>query len=133
MAANFHKAVAVRNAENDAITTYVGNAGKFRGYSGTQPANADAAITGTLLFELTCGSPFAGASASGVLTITNPTTANASSTGTLSHGRFWKADGTTPAMDGSAGTSSADIIVNTTSIVSGGPVAVSSATLTKAA
>lgn len=122
----------LRNARADAITTVAGNAGKLRIYSGTRPANPAASITGTLLAELTCNATFAPSASGGVLTlnaITQDTTADA--TGTASHFRLWKSDGTTAVMDGDVGTSGSDLNLNTVSIVSGAIVAVTSFVLTE--
>lgn len=117
----------LRNAMGDSITTVAGNASLIRHYSGSIPANVAASITGTLLGEQVAGSPWAGSSASGVTTanaIAND--ASADNTGTASHFRHWKADGTTGVQQGTTGTSGADLNLNTTSIVSGGPIAISS-------
>lgn len=121
---------ALINARLDAITTAVGNGGLLRIYSGTRPANPAAAITGTLLAELTCGTPFAGA-ASGVLTpnsVTQDSSANA--TGTATHFRVFQSDGTTAVIDGDVSTSASDLNLTTTSIVSGQPVSITSWTIT---
>lgn len=124
---------AARNARADSITTTAGNAALLRFYDGTPPASANAALSGnTLLAELTAGSPFAPAASGGVLTansITQDSSANA--TGTASFFRLYKSDGTTVVMQGTVGTSGADMIVNTTSFVSGGPVACTSFALTE--
>lgn len=126
------KATALKNAELDAITTFIGNAALLRIYSGTPPANANAALSGnTLLAELTCASPFAAGAASGVLTASAITQdASADATGTATFFRVYKSDGTTVAYQGTVGTSGADLNLNTTSIASGGPVSVSSLTIT---
>lgn len=121
----------LRNAKLDAISTTAGNSGKLRIYSGTRPANVAASITGTLLAELTCNATFAAGASGGVLTlgaITQDSSADA--TGTATHFRLWKSDGTTAVMDGDVGTSGSDLNLNTVSIVSGGPVAVTSFTIT---
>jgi hypothetical protein len=68
---------------------------------------------------------------SAVLTASAITTANAAATGTASFYRLLKSDGTTVIEQGTVGTSGADLNLNTTSIVSGGPVAVSSKTFTE--
>jgi hypothetical protein len=120
---------ALRNARADAITTFVGASGKLRIYSGTRPATGGA-IT-TLLVELTCNATFAPAASGGVLTLNAITSGTAVATGTATWGRFFKSDGTTIAGDCSVGTSAADIILNTVSIVSGATVAVSSASITE--
>lgn len=122
-------ATGVRNAKLDAITTFAGNGAKLRIYSGSRPATGGTATT--LLAELTCGTPFASASASGVLTLSTITNdASADATGTATWFRIVKSDGTTHVMDGNVGTSGSDLNLNTTSIVAGGPVAVSSFTIT---
>lgn len=119
---------AVRNAKLDAITTATGNAALFRIYDGTPPASANASLSGnTLLAELTCASPFAPAASSAALTasaITQDSSANA--TGTASFFRLYASNGTTVIAQGTVSTSGADLNLNTTSIVAGGPVQVTS-------
>lgn len=118
----------LRNARLDAITTAVGNAGLLRIYNGTRPASGGTATT--LLAELTCGSPFAGAAANGVLTlnaITQDSSANA--TGTATWFRIVTSGGTF-VVDGDVGTSGSDLNLVSTSITSGQPVQVSSFTIT---
>lgn len=89
-------ATALRNTRADAIAARAGNAAKLRIYSGSRPANADTAPSGTLLAELTCGTPFAPAASGGVLTanaITQDLTAD--NTGTASWFRLVDSAGTT--------------------------------------
>lgn len=125
---------ALRNAQLDAITTAVGTSGILRIYSGTRPANVAAAITGTLLAECVCNaSAFAAAASGGVLTanaISNDSSANNS--GTASHYRLWKSDGTTAVIDGDVSTSGADLNLDNTSITSGQVVSITSFTITAA-
>jgi hypothetical protein len=119
---------AVRDARNDAITTQIGNAGLLRIYDGSRPATGGSATT--LLAELTMGTPFAAGSSSGVLTasaISTDTSANA--TGTATWFRLATSGGTAK-IDGNVATSASDLNVNTTSIVSGVAVAVTSLVLT---
>jgi len=113
--------------------------GKLRIYSGTQPADADAGIgAGTLLAELTMGATAFGsatstASTNSVLTanaITSDTSADA--TGTAAWFRLWQSNGTTPILDGSVGTSAADMILNSVAIQVGATVAISAFTVTLA-
>lgn len=120
----------LRNARNDAITTFAGNSGKLRFYTATQPATGAAITSQTLLAELTMNATFAPASSGGVLTMNAITGANASSTGTATWFRLLKSDGTTIVMDGTVGTSGSDINMTSTSFVSGQPVAMSSWTIT---
>lgn len=120
--------VALRNAMLDTITTQLGTSPKVRIYSGTRPATGGTATT--LLAELPMSATPAAAAASGVWTanaITNDSSADA--TGTASWFRALTS-GNTPIIDGDVGTSGSDLNLNTTSIVSGGPVAISSWTIT---
>lgn len=122
---------AVRNAMLDAITAQVGTTAKLRIYSGSRPANVAAAITGTLLAELTCNATFAPAASGGVLTlnaITSDTSADA--TGTATHFRLWNSAGSVAMVDGDVSTAASDLNLNTVSLVSGATVAVTSFTVT---
>lgn len=122
-------ATTTRNNMLAAIAADVGNAGLLRIYDATGgiPADVNTALgTQVLLAELTCGSPFAPAASGGVLTanaITQDSGANA--TGTAAFFRLCTSGGTAIAQ-GSVGTSGADCNLNTTNIVVGGPVQVTS-------
>lgn len=121
--------VSIRNAAVDAITTRAGNGALLRIYDGSRPASGGTATT--KLAELTCGTPFASSGSSGVLTLSAITAdSSADATGTATWFRIVKSDGTTFVMDGSIGTSGSDLNLNTTSIVSGANVSISSATFT---
>lgn len=113
----------LRNTRADAITTAVGNAGLWRIYDGSRPATGGAATT--LLAELTCGTPFAGAAAAGVLTLNAITQdASANATGTASWARIVTSGGTF-VIDMNVGTSGSDLNLTTTSIVATQPVSIS--------
>ena len=107
-------------------------AGVLKVYNGTIPTDANTAVgSQTLLAELTFSDPCASAAASGVLTfsaITSDSSANA--TGTATWARILDSDSNV-IMDVSVGSSGSVVLTfNTTSIVSGGPVAITSFTLT---
>lgn len=122
---------AIRNAQLDAITTAVGTTVKLRIYSGTRPANVAAAITGTLLAELTCNATFAPSASGGVLTLNSITSdSSADNTGTATHFRLWNSAASTAMIDGDVGTSGSDLNLNSVSLTSGGSVAVTSFTIT---
>jgi hypothetical protein len=111
------------------ITTRAGASALLRIYDGSRPATGGTATT--LLAELTCNATFAPAPSGQVLTlnaITSDTSANA--TGTATWFRIVQSGGSTHVLDGSVGTSGADLNLNSTSIVTGGTVAVSSFTIT---
>ena len=138
MALNPHVTAARRAAMLDTLTASAAS-GKLRIYSGSQPADADAGIGGaTLLAELTMnatafGSATSTASTNSVLTanaITQDSSADA--TGTATWFRLWQSNGTTPILDGTVGTSGADLTINNTAIVAGGVVTASAMTLTLA-
>lgn len=119
----------IRNAMGDAITTAAGASALLRIYNGTRPATAGAATT--LLAELVCNATFAPSTSGGVLTLNSiANDASANATGTATWGRLVKADGTTFVMDFDVGTSGSDCNLNTVSIVTGGPVAITSCVLT---
>lgn len=61
-------------------------------------------------------------------TITNGTAGN---TGTAAWFRVLESNGTSVVFDGSCGTATFDLVINTTSIVSGGTVAVTAFTITQ--
>jgi hypothetical protein len=119
------------NAEADALARLLDN-GYLRLYSGSQPATADTALGAqVLLAELRFNATSAPAASAGVLTfnaITSDTAADA--TGTAAFYRALKSDGTSVVMDGSVGTSSADLVLNSTAIQSGAQVDVTSFAVT---
>lgn len=122
-------AANLRNAQLDAITTFAGNAALLRIYNGTRPATGGAATT--LLGTFTLGSPFAPAAAAGVLSPNLPADTTGAAAGTATWFRIVKADGTTHVLDGSVGTSGADLNLNTTTISVGVAMAITGFTITR--
>src|SRR5207249_11000745 len=119
------------NAAANAICALL-NSGYIDIYDGTQPANADTAITTQVkLARLTFGNPAFGAASAGVTTanaITSDSAADA--TGTASWFRACKSDGSA-VFDGSVGTSSANLVLSTVNITAGAVVGVSSCIYTE--
>jgi len=132
MALDTKLANAQRSRAADAVTARL-NSGKLRLYTGTRPATPDTALSGnTLLAELTFNATAFGAASSGVATanaITSDSSADA--TGTATFSRWFESDGTTVVLDCEVGTSGANVNLNTTSIVTGATVSVSSCTYTQ--
>lgn len=128
---------AARDAAIDAIAA-TANSGSLRIYSGTPPADADAALSGnTLLAQLTLGSTAFGAASSGVVTA-NAITADSSAdaTGTPTFFRILASNGTTVIYQGTAGASGQELNLSDLSsgqIVAGGSVSISSLTITQTA
>jgi hypothetical protein len=132
--ANIRIAVATRNPMMQALLDRLNlGAGPatIKIYSGTQPANADTALSGnTLLATLTFSDPASPAPAAGVLTfstITEDASADAAATATFA--RIQDSDGNV-VFDGDVGTSGALITLNRTDFAVGGPVRITSFTLT---
>lgn len=108
---------ATRHAQNEGLIAYAATGALFNLYNGTQPANANTAITTqVLLVSMPIAGVF-GSDTNGTLTIGAVTQTNAVASGAATFFRIFKSDGTTVIMDGSVGTSSADLILNTVDIV----------------
>ena len=126
---------ATATAEADIVAGYLDN-GYLRIYDSTggtgQPATVDTAIgSQVLLAELRFANPSDAGAANGVITFSGLTAdSSANATGTASWFRAFKSDGTTAVWDGSVGTAGATLNLNTTSIVSGATVSVTSLTYT---
>lgn len=122
-------------AEADALAGLLDN-GYLRIYDSTggtgQPATVDTAIgSQVILAELRFANPSDAGAANGVITFSTITSdASANATGTATWFRAFKADGTTAVWDGSVSTASATLNLNTTSIVSGAAVSITSLTFT---
>ena len=134
-ASNLKYSVLLKNARLDAITSQVGASGKLLIYSGTQATNPDTAIGAqVLLATLPCSATFAPGASGGVLTVNAITsgtgTAGAAGGTAATWFRFTKSDGTTGVVDGSVGTSAADLNLSSTVIATGQTVSVTSYTVT---
>lgn len=132
MANNPKRTNLAANTAADAMCT-LANSGLLRIYDGTQAATADTAIGAqVLLAELTLNATAFGSAVAGVATanaVTQDSSANA--TGTATWFRVVKTDGTTNLWDGSVGTASADLILNSVAISSGAAVSITSFTVTE--
>lgn len=108
------------------------NTGYFRIYDGSQPATADTAITTQVkLAELRFGATAFGAASAGVATANAITSDTNTVSGTAAWFRLLESDGTTVVADGSVGTSGCDLNLNTTTIPTGGTLAITSFTWTQ--
>lgn len=138
MASNFQITTAAQNAACDSVVDLLDagdSAPEIRVYDGTQPADANTALSGnTLLATFTLNATAAfGAAASGVATLADtPINTTAVATGTATFFRAVSVNSGTPTtvFDGSVGTSDADMILNTTSIVTDVSVSLTSGTVT---
>ena len=126
---------AVKNSALDTIKTAIdagAGAGTIKIYTGTQPTSpADAITTQTLLGTLTFSDP-CGTSASGTLTMSAITQDSAAdATGTATWARIADSTGATVCdVDVTATGGGGTLQFNTTSFVIGGPILISSFTIT---
>jgi hypothetical protein len=122
-------AIAALNSLTALLNT--GGAGSIKIYTGGQPASTTASETGTLLVTLALGNPAFGSAVGGTTNGLATATANtitsgtAGNTGTAGHFRALNGAGTCIFM-GNAGTAGTDMILSTTSIVSGGTISITS-------
>ena len=131
MASNLQYSNGTRDAQQQGLITYAGTGSLIKLYTGTQPANANTALSGnTLLVTLTIAGSF-GTDSNGTLTFSTVTDGTAVASGTATFFRIYKSDGTTVVMDGSVGTSSADLVLNTTTIATNDTVAITSGTIVR--
>jgi len=130
MANNPKFANAAVNAEADALSPQFDN-GYLRIYDGAQPTNADTAVGAqVLLAELRFNADAFPAAAAGLLTanaITGDAAANA--TGTAAWFRALQSNGTSVIMDGTVGTATSDLVLDSTAIQINADVNVTSFTL----
>lgn len=138
MANNFKITNAVAQAMANAFTTAAdaGTAAIIRIYDGSQPTDPDTAVGAqTLLAQLTMSATSFGAATDanpGALITANSITSDTSAdaTGTAAWFRVLTQAGGTTICDGSVGTSSADMVLNTVAITSGSTVAITAFTIT---
>ncbi len=129
MAANTHVSIASWNLALNAGLDVL-NSGFVEVYDGTQPTTPDVAVsTQTKLAKLPLSATAFGASASGTKTANAISSASALATSTATWFRAFKSDDTTAVIDGSVGTSGADMNLNDVAITTGGTVQVTSWTV----
>jgi hypothetical protein len=132
MATNLKYSNGTRNAQQNGLITYAGSGALINIYAGSQPANANTAISGqTLLVTLTVSGSF-GTDSNGTITLSTVTNGTAVATGTAAFFRITQSNGSTVVMDGSVATSDADLVLNNTSIATGQVVSISAGTIIRA-
>jgi len=130
VALNPHFSDTAANAGANAVAALC-NSGKLRIYDGSQPANANTAVsTQNLLAELTFNATAFASAVAGVCTANAITSAAAALSGTAAWFRAVQSNGTTVVFDGSVGTSGANLNLTSVAISSGATVSVSALTYT---
>lgn len=114
-------------------TAFDGGTGRLNIYTGSQPATADTAASGTLLGTLTLSSDAFAAASSGAIAINAVTSdTSADATGTAGWFRFYRTGDTAPGSAGNGttdrrldGTIGSDMAIDNASIIAGGTIALS--------
>lgn len=128
--------IIAAKAALDAVTALLGAAATLKLYSGAQPATTLTARSGTLGATLTFGNPAFGASTSVTADGKATGTANAIGSETnapnpITAGYFSIASSApTVILQGNVGTSGADLNLNTTTIIAGDTIAITSFKIT---
>lgn len=118
-----------RTNEMNQLNTDLGNAAVLKTYTGTPPANVAAAITGNNVTSHNCNTTVFGSALNGVLTANQIANAVASNSGTVTHFRVSKFDGTV-VMQGTVSTTGADLNLDNNIINSGQTVSLPTFTVT---
>lgn len=125
----FQYSVQVRNGALDAIETAAGTAAKLRVYTGAVPANTAAAVTGTLLLDITLASDWAANASAGTKALSGvPLTGTAAAAGTAGYFRIVDSAGTTAHVQGTCGQGTGDLSFDNATFVSGQNVTINSLT-----
>ena len=132
MSSNLKYSNGTRDAQQQGLITYAGSGAIIHIYEGTQPSNANTAISGqTLLVSLTVTGSF-GTDSNGTITLSSVANGTAVATGTAQFFRITQSDNSTVVMDGSVGTSGCDMNLNNTSIATSQVVSITSGTIIRA-
>ena len=121
---------AMRDVMVTALTNTIGGY-TLSIYTGSQPATANDAATGTKLVDIMIIGFNAPVSGSATLNTSTPNTGTAVATGTAGWGRIVGSAG--ERIDGTVGTSGTDFTINSTSITNGTTVTLTAMTVTQPA
>lgn len=110
---------AVANSMAAALATAIGSAATIKIYSGTKPATPETAVTGTLLATITISGSFT--ASGGSITAADPASVTPAASGTAGYFRVATSGGTA-ILDGTVGTSGADMNLSSTAISTSSPL-----------
>lgn len=119
--------VAAAQSMGTALATAIGASSTIKIYSGTKPATPETAASGTLLATVTISGSFT--STSGVLTAADPASVTPAANGTAGYFRVATSGGTA-ILDGTVGTSGADMNLSSTTIATTSPLDLGVPTIT---
>lgn len=121
----------VRNALLDAIETAIGTSAILKIRTGSVPATCATADSGTVLATLNLPSDWMAAASSGAKALSGTwQDTSADATGTAAHFRIYDSGGSTCHLQGTAGTSGTDMILDSASFTAGQQFTVTAFTLT---
>ena len=123
---------AVRNGRLNAIETAVGSSALLEIYTGAQPANCATAASGTLLATISLPATWMAAASGGSEGLSGTWAGTVSAAGTAGYFRIYDSGGTTCHMQGTVGTSGADLNLSSVALTVSQPVSITSFTLTDA-
>jgi hypothetical protein len=125
--------VSCRNAMLDALETTIGTSPILKIRSGSAPATCATADSGTVLASLTLPSDWMAAASSGAKALAGSwADASADASGTAAHFRIYDSGGSTCHLQGTVGTSGADLNLDSVTITAAQAVSITSFSLTAA-
>lgn len=125
--------VTARNNMLDSLETTIGTAPILKIRSGAQPANCAAADSGTVGATMTLPSDWLAAASSGAKALSGTwQDASADASITAAHFRIYDSGGSTCHLQGSVGTSGADLNLDSVTITAGQSVTITSFTINAA-
>ena len=124
--------VVVNNARLDAVESTAGATAHLKLYTGTAPANCAAAATGTLLVDMTLPSDWMNAATAVSKTKLGTWSGTGVAGGTAGYFRITDTAGTNAHIQGTAGMSGTDMILDNSNIAVSQVVTVSTFTLNSA-
>ena len=124
--------VAVNNARLDSVEATAGATAHLKIYTGSAPANCAAAATGTLLVDMTLPSDWMNAAASASKTKLGTWSGTGAAAGTAGYFRITDTAGANTHIQGTAGMSGTDMVLDNSSIAVSQVVTVSTFTLNSA-
>lgn len=118
---------AAAQAMAAALATDIGSAATIELRTGAKPATPETAASGTLLATVAITGSFT--ASGGSITAANPAAVTVAASGTAGHFRL-KTSGGTAKVDGTVGTSGADLNLDNVALVAGGTVDLGVPTIT---
>ena len=124
--------VAVNSARLDTVETTVGASAKLKIYTGAAPANCAAAATGTLLVDMALPADWMNAAATGSKTKLGTWSGTGAAAGTAGYFRITDTVGTAVGIQGTAGMTGTDLVMDNSNVAVSQVISVNTFTLNSA-